>query len=528
MWALSQIAGLARTPQRVEEHLELLGDNNTHDGGLWKEFDMPCRPARNRSVVLSAVLGMALLAVRLASAPLDMRLHVDASLRTNAVYHLACLAGSISCSQDTFARFWQERLRESEDDRHTVATWQRLLANAVERAPQMTPSPLLINATPMHPDSLTRRQAMAGLIETRSADALQRRAPSVSRAEARDLIGLVDRVERRLRPWWRAEGERSAKARIRGVAETARRNRMMEALGRMAQFLESAPPDRAAYIHAIAAPEPDSKDYSATAILNHFPIEAVDAASDPDAMVEGAVHELGHYLYDYIPAEKHRALVNEFASSGAPSIAGIYSYLHEAMAIATQAIYGDGFEGRKADSEDAADLGYQHPYIPVVAAAAVPLVKAAVARNEHLVGAFSRPYIEAARSRLGGRVNELPFVFAQAVLVTASTNREFADVFQRTLFPVGSVRFAGLARADAFPDTNLVQFSLYPELGGVTEPQFVQQRNTRRGFAFAWRRGRGGYHLIVAGQSDADVLAVIKNLGSVDAFVGPGLVVSVD
>ena len=113
-----------------------------------------------------------------------------------------------------------------------------------------------------------------------------------------------------------------AEARIRGVAETARRNRMMEALGRMAQFLESAPPDRAAYIHAIAAPEPDSKDYSATAILNHLPIEAVDAASDPDAMVEGAVHELGHYLYDYIPPEKHRALVNEFVSSGARRLLG--------------------------------------------------------------------------------------------------------------------------------------------------------------------------------------------------------------
>jgi hypothetical protein len=147
------------------------------------------------------------MAARPAGAPLDMRLHIDASLRTNAVYHLACLGGSITCSRDIFQRFWKDRLHESVDDRQTVAAWQRLLASAVERAPEMKPSPLLINAVPMHPDGLRRRQVIAGLIETPSPVDLQRRAPALSRAEAGELIGLVDRVERRLRPWWRAEGE---------------------------------------------------------------------------------------------------------------------------------------------------------------------------------------------------------------------------------------------------------------------------------------------------------------------------------
>ena len=90
------------------------------------------------------------------------------------------------------------------------------------------------------------------------------------------------------------------------------------------------------------------------------------------------------------------------------------------------------------------------------------LVKAAVARNEHLVGGFSKSYIAGALSKLGGRRNELPFVFAQAVLVTTSGKREFDDAFQRTLFPVGTVRFTDLAKAEAFPDANLVQFPLTP------------------------------------------------------------------
>jgi hypothetical protein len=211
----------------------------------------------------------------------------------------------------------------------------------------------------MHPDGLARRQVIAGLIETQSAADLRRRASGLSRAEASKLIGLVDRKERRLRPWWRAEGERSAKARIQGVTETARRNHMMQALGRMAQFPESVPPSRDAYVHAIAPPEPESKDCNATAILNHLPIEAVTAANDPNEIVEGAVHEIAHYLYDYIPPDKHLALVNEFVASGVPSIAGIYSYLHEAMAISVPELYADALENGASDVEDAISPKYK-------------------------------------------------------------------------------------------------------------------------------------------------------------------------
>jgi len=489
-------------------------------------LDSSDRHVRIRNAVACAVLAIQLMAGRSAGAPLDMRLHVDASLRTNAVYHLSCLGGSISCSRDIFERFWKDHLHESVDDRQTVDAWQRFLASAGERAPEMKPSPLLINAVPMHPDGLMRRQVIAGLIETRSAAALQRRAPGLSRADASELVGLVDRVPRRLRPWWQAEGERSARARSQGVTDTARRSHMMQAPGRMAQFLESAPPSHDAYVHAIAPPEPESKDYTATAILNHLPIEAVATASDPNDIVEGAVHELTHYLYDYIPLEKHLALVNEFVASGAPSVAGIYSYLHEAMAISAQEIYGDALENGKAGKDDG-DTGYKHPYIPVLADVAVPLVKAAVARNEHLIGGFSRSYIAGVLSTLGTRRNELPFVFAQTVFVTTSGNRAFADAFQRTLFPVGTVRFNDLAKAEAFPDANLVQFSAYAELGVIPEPQLVQLRDTRRGFAYASQRGRG-YRLIVAGRSDEDILVVIGKLGDVDTFAGPGLVVSID
>ncbi|MEJ7666489.1 MAG: hypothetical protein WKG07_46710 [Hymenobacter sp.] len=73
-----------------------------------------------------------------------------------------------------------------------------------------------------------------------------------------------------------------------------------------------------------------------------------------------------------------------------------------------------------------------------------------------------------------------------------------------------------------------MQFSTYAELSIIPQPQLVELRDNRRGFAYASQRGRGGYHLIVAGRSREDILAVIEKLRDVEALVGPGLVASVD
>jgi hypothetical protein len=66
------------------------------------------------------------------------------------------------------------------------------------------------------------------------------------------------------------------------------------------------------------------------------------------------------------------------------------------------------------------------------------------------------------------------------------------------------------------------------QLGTTPQPQLVELRDNHRGFAYASQRGRGGYHLTVAGRSGEDILAVIEKLRDVNALVGPGLVASVD
>ena len=49
------------------------------------------------------LLGVILAAVR-PSAATRVELHVDLNERVSAVYHLACLAGTISCTRDAFER----------------------------------------------------------------------------------------------------------------------------------------------------------------------------------------------------------------------------------------------------------------------------------------------------------------------------------------------------------------------------------------------------------------------------------------
>ena len=107
----------------------------------------------------------------------EVRLHVDASLRVNAVYHLACLAGSIPCTTEVFKRFSTTRLNESPEDREVVARWRSLIAGVGQRAPVMRPAPFLPNAAPLHPGAAAKGTVIAGAFETRTPAELRRHPP---------------------------------------------------------------------------------------------------------------------------------------------------------------------------------------------------------------------------------------------------------------------------------------------------------------------------------------------------------------
>ena len=147
-----------------------------------------------------------------------------------------------------------------------------------------------------------------------------------------------------MRSWFRTTGRRLVERRVGQIKDAAQRSRFADATARTATFLEAELPDPNVYLHVIVGPEPKSTDSSATQFGNHFVVEVVDATT-ADGIVEGATHELTHYLYDRVPVDKHLALIETFVTSTARSAAGLYTYLNEAVAIAGQGLLEDQSDG---------------------------------------------------------------------------------------------------------------------------------------------------------------------------------------
>ena len=162
------------------------------------------------------------------------------------------------------------------------------------------------------------------------------------------------------------------------IKDAAQRSRFADATTQMATFLGTELPDPNLYLHVIVGPEPQSTDSAATQLGNHFVVEVVDATT-ADGIVGGATHELTHYLYDRVPVDKHLALIETFVRSTAQSAAGLYTYLNEAIAIASQGLLAGQNDGASNEDES-----YRHPYIAPLGVATVPLVRKAVANKATL------------------------------------------------------------------------------------------------------------------------------------------------
>ncbi len=324
-----------------------------------------------------------LTALNPSAAPVE--LHVDLNQRVNAVYHLACLAGTISCTTEKFDRFWKERLGWTDADQAALDLWRRTMTAVTNAAPARSPAPLLPNTARFHPTQVARTAVIVAALESASVDELRRKSSGVLDAQAAAGVkGAVDHVERRIRSWFSATGRRLVERRVGQVKDAAQRMRFADVTAQMARFLETELPRPDVYLHVIVGPDPLSTDYAATLLGNHFVVEVVDATT-ADGIVGGATHELTHYLYDRAPVPRHLALIETFVTSTASSAAGLYTYLNEAVASASQALLADQTKGASSEAE-----AYRHPYIAPLGAATVPLVRNAVASKTTCFKALHR------------------------------------------------------------------------------------------------------------------------------------------
>ena len=472
----------------------------------------------------SLLLVIVILAALRPSAAARVELHVDLEERVNAVYHLACLAGTIGCTTDAFERFWKERLGWTDADQAALDLWRGTMLAVTNAAPARPPAPLLPNTARFHPPQVARTAVIVAAIETASIDGLRRRSGGIlDREAATGVKRAVDHFERRVRSWFRATGRRLVERRVGQIRDAARRRRFADATARTAMFLETELPDPDVYLHVIAGPDPESTDSAATVFGNHFVVEVVDTTT-ADGIVEGAAHELTHYLYDRVPVDTHLALIDTFVTSAAQSAAGLYTYMNEAVAIASQALLEDPSDGTSDD-----DASYQHPYIAPLGAATVPLVRDAVARKTTLAEGFASSYIAAGTVALKEKLVQPQFVLAQVGLLLPDDSDAIRAAYFQKMFPQASAQFRHERELDAFPDLNVIRFQRYDALGppGDGIPGLAGLRE-HRGFAYAWPRGRGARTYLLAGRDTEAIIDAIETLAGLKALPSDGVLFSLD
>lgn len=455
-----------------------------------------------------------------------LQLRTDASRRVNAVYHLACLARTITCTRQIFERFWQGTLGWTPADQAALDEWRQVMAEVTARAPARTGAPLLLNTPRFHPAQASRGRVFVAAVESRSAPDIQRRSLGVLSAhDASRLAAAIDHFDRRLDPWWRSEtsGRRAVQDRLERVADQVRETGMPSVMAEVAAFLEAEVADPVLHLHAIISPVPSSEDYTATQSGSHFFVEAVDSATT-HAFVHGAVHELTHYLYDSAPADKHIGLVREFAESGAEAFAGLYTYLNEAIAVAAQGLYAE-----KQQALDTDTRGYTHPYIQPLGTATGPLLREAIAKRQTLFSGFATSYIAAATGALKSKVQEPRFVLSQVALVVPEDGDRLSAAYHSTMFPQASAQFRMPAEVDAFPDLSVVQFVRYDAVDALADriPELLALR-ARSGFAYAMKRGPRAFTYVLAGRDTDAIVEAIAKLGTLERLNTGGLLFSFD
>ena len=346
----------------------------------------------------------------------DIRLHVDVDERINAVYHVACLGFAIGCSRERFERFWHERLEWTDEDQAALDDWRRVVNDAAGRGTDDgLPETLTLfpNSAALVPEAVRRERIVAAPFE--SEDLTLGARGLLSPEDVATMTSVHDHFERRLAPWWDAEGRRTAEARARRVDEYLDREVFQHLATQIVGFLDAAPPSWDLYFHAIAPPEPDSEQGATPLLANHFMMEMIDGLTAAE-MASIAFHELTHYLYQSMGAEAHLDVIEQFVASGQLTVPGLYAHFNEALATAAQILFL-----QRLGDDDAGEDAYDHPYILPLGQATMPLLRDALAQGATLRSGFVMRYVTAGLAALGHKASEPRFRLSPIAVVTRPT-----------------------------------------------------------------------------------------------------------
>lgn len=443
------------------------------------------------------------------AAVLPLGLAFDAAEHSNAVYHVACLAGDITCSRDLYEGLWHGTLQWSDRDQRQLDRWKQVVSRARAAAPPADSAPLLANFPSYYP-SLRAQTAIVAAVAGAGSPG---RVASATRAvvSVDDGVALQDVVQhfaRRLRPWWLSTGRAVVASHIEQVRKTMTADHQALSAA-VATFLGAELPGGRVFVHAVPSPAPAGDAATATVVREHFFVEVVtrDTAT---ATLWKAMHELTHAYYDAAPAEVHATLMRQFVDAAEPGSPAFYTYFNEALATAVQLLVLE----RDGQSGGADQDTYRHPYIPRLARALLPIVRTALASGGSITQGIVDAYLKAGRTELGSVASSPAFTLAAAALIGADPHGPSKGAFGQAFHVWAST--SSVEQWRRCQELSAVVFVTYAELaelraaGQVPLPDLAGPQERFRAFAYTRPHNTRSRVVVLAAR---DVEAVAQLVG---------------
>jgi hypothetical protein len=446
------------------------------------------------------------------AAAVPLHFHVDATEFANTVYHTVCTTGRMSCSNDIYTRFWNEKYHATPEDGKHFDAFTGVLDELEKAAPPARPLPYLPNDFEYARVFEIHQRVGAAMFGSKSPADFRRRARRLmTAAQAERIAEVLEYFDKRLHPWWVATGQPIVAKHIRDIQTEFAKSGVAGTAAQMAAFLEARPESRDFYLHVVPSPEYDGEHADGTAIGNHFAVELMHKVKGSEAGWL-AVHEFTHSMYQLAPRPRKDALMRQFAEAGDPSGQAFYMYLNETLATAVQILQAER-------QRQTLDEPYTDPYIPRLAKAALPILRARLAERKTLYDGFARPYLAAARAEMGDDADRLPFRFSVVALVSGA-GLTFPEG-QRVQYTVGKDALS------LYPKLNGLLMARYDQIhfDGDTEMQEAMAKH--RGFV-AVRQEHEHMTAFVLGRDDATVAELDKKWWECKEKVREGVIYWVD
>jgi hypothetical protein len=454
---------------------------------------------------------MLLLLAVAAAAPL--RFHVDATEFANTVYHTLCTAGPMSCSHDIYERFWKEKYKAAPEDQRHFDSFNEVIDELVNAAPAPRHLPYVPNYFAYQQGAHIVQRVEATMFGSKSPSDFRRRARKfITAAQAEQIGEVLEYFGKRLHPWWVATGQPIVERHIKEIQTAFAKSGLAATATEVAAFLEAQPDSRDFYLHVVPSPEYEGDHADGTPIRNHFAFELRHTGKGSEAGWV-AIHELTHSLYEEAPTPQKDALMRQFVEAGDPSGQALYKYLNEALATAVANLQAER-HGQTLEE-------YEDLYVPRLAKAVLPILRAALEQRKTLYDGFAPAYLAAARAALGDDADRLPFRFSVAALVAEATVR---GAFLKGW---GIQYYFGKDAQRLYPKLNGVLMMRYDQIhfDGDNELQDAMARH--RGFV-AVRQEEEHLTAIVVGRDNAAVAELGKKWWDCKEKVREGVIYWID